>query len=161
MHPKAPLLARHSIKYHQELVDRIIDDLRDSIPTLKLCSLVSKSWQPRAQKWLFEIVVFNAPPLYSDFPTTAMSGELPKRVQEVRRSNLHPRGAHKKTPARLIPVERVARAPRPSSFLPQPLDIPCGHHPVATLPLPLPLYPGRHKGDIWPLFPHRKKAQPR
>ena len=37
----------------QEIVDHIVDHLRNDSETLKQCSLVSKSWVPRVQRNLF------------------------------------------------------------------------------------------------------------
>ena len=51
----------HSIP--QEILDLIIDHLRDEPTTLKRCSIVSKAWIPRVQKHLFATVKFQA--LYS------------------------------------------------------------------------------------------------
>ena len=128
MHPKSPLLARYSIKYHQELVNWIIDDLRDSIPTLKFCSLVSKSWQPRAQKWLFEVVVFNAPPLYLDC-SAAVSGEFPKHVPEVRRSNPPSQGNTQESSGLSNTRGTCGSSPRSSVFSP-----PTSRHSVRSQP---------------------------
>lgn len=41
----------------QELIDRIIDDLRHDPPSLKSCSLVAQSWTPRSRQHLFATVV--------------------------------------------------------------------------------------------------------
>ncbi|KAK0437276.1 uncharacterized protein EV420DRAFT_1588849 [Desarmillaria tabescens] len=40
----------------QELVDRIIDEARDDIPTLRSCSLVSHAFLPRTRVHLFETI---------------------------------------------------------------------------------------------------------
>ena len=40
----------------QELVDNIIDELKDDVASLRACSLVSKPWVYRSRKYLFETV---------------------------------------------------------------------------------------------------------
>jgi len=43
-----------------EILDLIIDDLHDEPATLKSCCVVSKSWVPRARKYLFSHVKFHS-----------------------------------------------------------------------------------------------------
>ena len=45
----------------EELLDRIVDLLRDSRDALRSCCFVSKSWIPRARKHLFAAVFFETP----------------------------------------------------------------------------------------------------
>ena len=40
----------------QELVDSIIDELKNDVPSLRSCSLVSKLWVYRSRKYLFQVV---------------------------------------------------------------------------------------------------------
>ena len=89
MYPQALLAAPHPIASHQELVDGIIDILRGNTQSLKRCSLVSKLWRPRAQKWLFEVVTIKNPPLH------AIPGKLIRRALEVPQYDRPPQG---KTP---------------------------------------------------------------
>ena len=42
-----------------EMLDNIVDNLRDSRPALMNCCPVSKSWVPRSQKHLFAEVRFD------------------------------------------------------------------------------------------------------
>ena len=42
-----------------EILDHIVDLLRDGTPALRSCCLVSKSWIPRTRKHLFAYVAFD------------------------------------------------------------------------------------------------------
>ena len=42
-----------------ELLDHIVDLLRDARDTLRICCLVSKSWIPRTRKHLFAFIIFH------------------------------------------------------------------------------------------------------
>ena len=54
----------------EELLDDIVDLLRDSRDALKSCSLVSKSWIPRARKHLFVDIKFTTPEDLQSWKTT-------------------------------------------------------------------------------------------
>ena len=43
-----------------EIFDLIVDHLHDELTTLKACCLVSKSWVPRARRYIFAQVMFNS-----------------------------------------------------------------------------------------------------
>jgi len=54
----APLPVHLSSRISQELIDDILDELQDSTPTLKQCSLVSSTWSLRCRHHLFFKVIF-------------------------------------------------------------------------------------------------------
>lgn len=39
------------------LINAIVDQLRDDPPSLRHCSVVAKRWRERSLKWLFEAIV--------------------------------------------------------------------------------------------------------
>lgn len=57
MPPKISLTAAVVIRVAPNLIDNIIDQLKNDTSTLRECSLVSKVWRVKALRWLFEVIV--------------------------------------------------------------------------------------------------------
>jgi len=55
---RAPSETKMSFSFPQEITDLIIDHLHNEPTTLRTCCLVSKSWIPRARKYLFVHIKF-------------------------------------------------------------------------------------------------------
>jgi len=41
------------------LINAIVDQLRDDTPSLRHCSMVAKRWRDRSLKWLFRAIVLH------------------------------------------------------------------------------------------------------
>lgn len=108
MHSQVSLPASHLINDYQELVDGIIDNLWDNILSLKGCSLVSKSWRPRAQEWLFVAVAIRSLPLCTGSPTAMMSGKLSVVPKESATVTILNRGSYQEAPSHPMAVGYVA-----------------------------------------------------
>jgi hypothetical protein len=53
---KPRLMAAMVLRVAPNLINAIVDQLRDDIPSLKRCSKVAKLWRARSSKWLFEAI---------------------------------------------------------------------------------------------------------
>ena len=56
MTPTTSLIAAVVIRVAPNLINEIIGQLRDDVPSLRQCSLVSKKWRGESLKWLFAVI---------------------------------------------------------------------------------------------------------